>query len=91
MVPILIFIAVIIVAAIAGWAVVGSAQALSRGRGDGPALESARRLDELNAAMTDLRAEVDQLASQQEADRQALEERLDFAERLLTRARDDAG
>ncbi len=88
MLAILIAITVISVAGIAGWATVASAHALGRSRRAGTDPESSRRLDELSAAVAELRADLDQLANQQEADRQVLEERLDFAERLLTRARD---
>ncbi len=82
MLAILIGLTVICVAGIASWATVASAHALGRNP------ESSRQLDELSAAVAELRTELDQLANQQQADRQALEERLDFAERLLTQARD---
>ena len=73
------------VVAIAGWAVVASAQAKARGAQPDPAL--ARRLDELTNAIGELRGELDDVAMKQETDRQLLEERLDFAERMLTRGR----
>ncbi len=88
MLTILIGLTFISVAAIASWATVASARAVGRNRRAGTDPESTRRLDELSAAVAELRTELDQLANQQEADHQVLEERLDFAERLLTRARD---
>ncbi len=88
MVAVLIGLTFISVAAIASWATVASARALGRNRRAATDPEPSRRLDELTAAVAGLRTQLDQLANQQEADHQALEERLDFAERLLTRARD---
>ena len=74
--------------AIGGWAVVSSVQALAfRNRPD-PELE--RRLDALLDVVAELRSDVDAIGNKQESDRQTLEERLDFAERLLTRGRSDA-
>ena len=88
MVAVLIGLTFISVAAIASWATVASVRALGRNRRAATDPEPSRRLDELSAAVAELRTELDQLANQQEADHQVLEERLDFAERLLTRARD---
>lgn len=76
------------VVAIAGWAVVASAQAKARGAQPDPALQ--RRLDEMADAIGELRGELDEVAMKQETDRQLLEERLDSAERMLTRGRDPA-
>ena len=89
MLAILIALTIVSVAAIAGWATVASAHALGRGSTARRDPELARRLEDLHAAVAELRAEIDQLATQQEDDRQLLEERLDFAERLLTRGRDE--
>ena len=88
MLEIVIAIASIPVVAIAGWAIVESSRAFARGRTD-PRLE--QRLESLSSAIVELRAELDEVASKQDADRHLLEERLDFAERLLTRARGESG
>jgi hypothetical protein len=89
MLEIVIAIAAIPVVAIAGWAIVESERARARGRQRAdPALE--RRLENLSSAIVELRAELDDVASKQDTDRQLLEERLDFAERLLTRARGES-
>lgn len=90
MTEIVIAVAAIPIAGILGWTIVGSAQALARGRhGADPALE--RRIDDLSSAIAEVRAELDEMANKQETDRQLLEERLDFAERLLTRGRNELG
>jgi hypothetical protein len=80
MMELAIAIAAIPIAGIVGWAFV----ARGRQRGD-PGLE--RRIEDLAAAVYELRAEVDAVAGKQEEDRQLLEERLDVTERLLSRGR----
>ena len=73
-------IAAIPIAGIAGWVIV------ERGR-HRPDPGLTRRVEQLTSAVVGLREELDELATQQENDRQLIEERLDFAERLLTRGR----
>ncbi len=84
MIELAIAIAAIPIAGIAGWVIVER----GRHRHD-PRL--TERMDDLTAAIVALRGEVDELARRQDSDRQLIEERLDFAERLLTRARDESG
>ena len=84
MIELAIVIAAIPIAGIAGWVII------TRGRQPAdPGLE--RRVHDLSAAILELRAELDDVANRQDADRQLIEERLDVAERLLTRARGDRG
>ena len=75
-------IAAIPIAGIAGWVIVER----GKQRAD-PGL--TRRVEDLATAVLEVREELDHLANRQDSDRQLLEERLDFAERLLTRARGD--
>jgi outer membrane murein-binding lipoprotein Lpp len=82
MIELAIAIAAIPIAGVAGWVIVER----GKQRAD-PGL--TRRIDDLASAVVELRDELDQLASRQDSDRQLLEERLDSAERLLTRARGD--
>jgi len=76
-------IAAIPIVGIAAWAVV----ARGRQRAD-QGLE--RRVEDLASAIVELRAELDDMAGRQDADRQVLEERLESTERLLTRARGES-
>jgi hypothetical protein len=82
MIELAIAIAAVPIVGIAGWVVV------ERGR-HRPDPGVARRIDELTSAVLELRGDLDDLANRQDSDRQLLEERLDSAERLLTRARGD--
>jgi outer membrane murein-binding lipoprotein Lpp len=82
MIELAIAIAAIPIAGVAGWVIVER----GKQRAD-PGL--THRIDDLASAVVELRDELDQLASRQDSDRQLLEERLDSAERLLTRARGD--
>ena len=73
------------------WAVVSVTQALtgSRRRGGDQRLE--RRIEDLADAVARVQEDLDTIANKHDADYQMLEERLDFAERLLTRAKDVSG
>lgn len=88
MMPIVIALTLVTVAAIAGWAFVAGIQALSRGRPTAIDPAMLKRLDQLADAVDDLRQEVGRLGDRHEADVVELEQRLDFAERLLTRPPD---
>lgn len=79
---------IVMVAAIAGWAAIGVAQSIGRGARSRTNQELGRHLQDLGDAVLELRQELDRLADKQDQDAAALEERLDFAERLLTRARE---
>ena len=87
---ILIALAAICIAAIAGWATVASVQMMvgSRRRGADP--ELLRRIDDIADAVDELRSDLDQVTTKHDGDMVTLEERLDFAERLLTRAREES-
>ncbi len=76
------------IAAIAAWATVASVQMIVRGRRADVDPELVRRVDELSGAVADLRSDLDEVSNRHETDHGALEERLDFAERLLTRGRE---
>ena len=86
MVMIVLSLAILGVAGIAGWATVAAARSLSGGKGDD---EAELRIEELTAVLSGLQADFDDLARKQETDREALDERIDFAERLLTRGPDE--
>ena len=80
MMELAIAIAAIPIAGIVGWVFVER----GKQRAD-PGLE--RRVEDLAAAVYELRGDLDAVAGKQEQDRQFLEERLDVAERMLTRGR----
>ncbi len=78
------------IAAIAGWATVASVQMITGRRRRGADPELLRRVDELADAVTELRGDLDEMTTKHDGDFLTLEERLDFAERLLTRAREES-
>jgi hypothetical protein len=79
------FLTIVCVAGIAGWATVTAARSLG-GRGSD---DLELRLEDLIDAVAGLRADLDEMAAKQTSDRELLEERLDFTERLLTRGQDE--
>ncbi len=81
----------IIVIVVLAWAVVSVTRALSgsRRRAADPRLE--RRIEDLADAIARVQEDLDTIANKHDADYQMLEERLDYAERLLTRAKDISG
>lgn len=74
--------------AVLAWAVVSVTRALtsSRRRAADPRLE--RRIEDLADAIAQVQEDLDTITNKHDADYQMLEERLDYAERLLTRAKD---
>ncbi len=76
----------IAIAAIAGWSVVASMQVIARSR-SGPD-ELHRDVERLSDAVAELRDELEAVESKVEQNILALEERIDFAERLLTKPTD---
>jgi hypothetical protein len=87
---ILIALTAISIAAIAGWATVASVQMIASGRRRGGDQEVLRRVDDLTDVVAELRADLDEVTTKHDGDMVTLEERLDFAERLLTRAREES-
>ena len=87
MAMVMVLMAMIAIAGIAGWAAVMAAQAIARG-GSSRGLE--HKLDAIHDQLADIRADLDTLAERQDHDRDALEERLDFAERVLARGKNEA-
>lgn len=77
----------IAIAAIAGWSVVASMQIIARSR-TAPA-ELLREVERLADSVAELRDELEAVESKEERDVLALEERIDFAERLLTKHTDN--
>jgi biopolymer transport protein ExbB/TolQ len=77
----------IAIAAIAGWSVVASMQVIARSR-TAPE-ELLREVERLSDAVAELRDELEAVESKEERDVLALEERIDFAERLLTKHTDN--
>ena len=71
------------IAAIAAWSVVASVQIIARSRGQPPG-ELVRDIMRLEQAIADLREELEAIENKEERDVLALEERIDFTERLLT-------
>lgn len=86
----LIALAAVCVAAIAGWATVSSVQMIVSGRQRAGNSELSRRLDDLADVVAELRSDLDEAQAKHDGDMTALDERLDFTERLLTRAREDS-
>jgi hypothetical protein len=77
----------IAIAAIAGWSVVASMQIIARSR-TAPE-ELLREVERLSDCVAELRDELEAVESKEERDVLALEERIDFAERLLTKHTDN--
>jgi outer membrane murein-binding lipoprotein Lpp len=87
LIAIILALTIISVAGVIGWARVNSAYAIAHPRGDQPDPLLRQRIEELAAAVEELQSQVAELTARREVEFQELEERVDFAERLLTKAR----
>lgn len=76
------------VAGIAGWATVASVSMFTRGMRSTTDPRLLDRVREIADSVDQLRSDLDEMARKQENDVYSLEERLDFAERLLSKSQD---